>query len=328
MADQSVRETAEIGRQVDLDVMRLLGEARGLETAERRMDRESRIQAYRKAGLDQATATTTADRDLLQLAEARAEVMARIVRDAEAEHQLALARLSGDDSRARWLDTEDRIRRRARQIESDKGLNFGEGVDQAQSEIQQELDAEGLGARRAWLRGVKDDIRNGGIGEALREQLERGTDRWLDRLLDQLAEIDWAAFFKGGGKGIGGASDTAWNALLKSIGWNSAGTDFWPGGLTFVGERGPELLNLPRGSKVVEHNRSMQALRGAVGGAVQPVTHNHFNGNLMTPEFWAEINRRDQAAARAGASQGAASAVSYVRNTASEVQHGDRMLKG
>lgn len=34
------------------------------------------------------------------------------------------------------------------------------------------------------------------------------------------------------------------------VGNNATGTDFWRGGLTMVGERGPELVNLPRGSQV------------------------------------------------------------------------------
>lgn len=266
-AQQSVRETAELGRQVDLEVMRLLGEERSLGLSEKRLDRDARILAYRKAGLDLATATTTADRDQLQIAEARAEVMARIIREAEAEHRLNLARLSGDDGMARWLDIEDRINRRAREIERRGNMNHGEGVDQAQSEIQQELDAEALGARRSWLRGMLSDIKRGGIGDALAEQLDRASDRWLDKLADSLAGLDWGGFLKGlsGGFGGGGWSD-ALGALLGS--GHSAGTDFSEGGFKWVGERGPELLKLPRGSKVTEHNRAMQLTAAAASPVV------------------------------------------------------------
>ncbi|WP_312065151.1 phage tail length tape measure family protein [Brevundimonas sp.] len=266
-AQQSVRETAELGRQVDLEVMRLLGEERSLGLSEKRLDRDARILAYRKAGLDLATATTTADRDQLQIAEARAEVMARIIREAEAEHRLNLARLSGDDGMARWLDIEDRINRRAREIERRGKMNHGEGVDQAQSEVQQELDAEALGARRSWLRGMLSDIKRGGIGDALAEQLDRASDRWLDKLADSLAGLDWGGFLKGlsGGFGGGGWSD-ALGALLGS--GHSAGTDFSEGGFKWVGERGPELLKLPRGSKVTEHNRAMQMTAAAASPVV------------------------------------------------------------
>lgn len=50
----------------------------------------------------------------------------------------------------------------------------------------------------------------------------------------------------------------------------------------------------------------------------------HFQGNLMTPEFWRLIQQGDQRAAQ----QGAASAVGWVHGSAGEVQRGDRMLKG
>ena len=45
----------------------------------------------------------------------------------------------------------------------------------------------------------------------------------------------------------------------RNIGRNADGTDYWPGGLTWVGERGPELVSLPQGSRVysAEDSRSM-----------------------------------------------------------------------
>ncbi len=39
---------------------------------------------------------------------------------------------------------------------------------------------------------------------------------------------------------------------------HAAGTNYAPGGWSWVGERGPELVNLPRGSKVLDANRSKQ----------------------------------------------------------------------
>lgn len=57
-----------------------------------------------------------------------------------------------------------------------------------------------------------------------------------------------------------GASARAWSGGLgKNIGRNADGTDYWPGGLTWVGERGPELVSLPQGSRVysAEDSRSM-----------------------------------------------------------------------
>lgn len=41
---------------------------------------------------------------------------------------------------------------------------------------------------------------------------------------------------------------------IKSIGANADGTDNWRGGLSLVGERGPELVNLPRGAQVIPND--------------------------------------------------------------------------
>ena len=43
---------------------------------------------------------------------------------------------------------------------------------------------------------------------------------------------------------------------------NAAGTDYWRGGTTWVGENGPELVSLPRGSRIMSASESA----GAVGG--------------------------------------------------------------
>ncbi|WP_161567290.1 phage tail tape measure protein [Acidilutibacter cellobiosedens] len=49
---------------------------------------------------------------------------------------------------------------------------------------------------------------------------------------------------------------------VKNIGRNAQGTDYWRGGLTWVGERGPELVNLPRGSKVLSNEKLMEMIKG------------------------------------------------------------------
>lgn len=60
-------------------------------------------------------------------------------------------------------------------------------------------------------------------------------------------------------------------------GHNAAGTDSWRGGLTWVGESGPELVRLPQGTQIIPNQQSMQlagagtdtrALEGLVGQAV------------------------------------------------------------
>jgi hypothetical protein len=69
--------------------------------------------------------------------------------------------------------------------------------------------------------------------------------------------------------GAGGATAPILKAL--GIGGNAGGTDNWGGGLTMVGERGPELVNLPRGAQVIPND----VLRSSGGGSISaPVVFN------------------------------------------------------
>ncbi len=48
--------------------------------------------------------------------------------------------------------------------------------------------------------------------------------------------------------------------LSGGIGLFANGTNYAPGGLSVVGERGPELVNLPQGSGVMSNHKLMQSL--------------------------------------------------------------------
>jgi len=50
---------------------------------------------------------------------------------------------------------------------------------------------------------------------------------------------------------------------ISNIGKNAQGTDYWRGGLTWIGEKGPELIELPRGSKVYSNEKSMEMVSGS-----------------------------------------------------------------
>lgn len=54
-----------------------------------------------------------------------------------------------------------------------------------------------------------------------------------------------------------GSGDYAgWSYNPELGAWNAAGTDDWRGGLTWVGEAGPELVSLPRGSQIYSNQES------------------------------------------------------------------------
>ncbi len=73
-----------------------------------------------------------------------------------------------------------------------------------------------------------------------------------DRLIQQML----------GGLFGGGSGGGALGGLIPGF---AAGTDFAPGGLALVGERGPELVNLPRGARVTPNDQ----LAGAGGGSTK-----------------------------------------------------------
>lgn len=60
---------------------------------------------------------------------------------------------------------------------------------------------------------------------------------------------------------------------IKNIGRNAQGTDYWRGGLTWVGEKGPELIELPTGSKVFSNEKSMEMMGGK--GKSNPASNNN-----------------------------------------------------
>lgn len=56
-----------------------------------------------------------------------------------------------------------------------------------------------------------------------------------------------------------------------AVGQNAQGTNYWRGGLTWVGEQGPELINLPKGTQVYTAQES-ERMATKAGGVTQHIT--------------------------------------------------------
>ena len=86
--------------------------------------------------------------------------------------------------------------------------------------------AETTGAFRDGLGNLIDDIRSGGLKDALSEQLSRAGDRLIDKLLDAFIDMDFS-----GGKAsvLGSWINRGMDALF---GKNADGTEYWRGGPT------------------------------------------------------------------------------------------------
>ena len=79
---------------------------------------------------------------------------------------------------------------------------------------------------------------------------------WLDNKIESIPIL--GSLYSGGKALIGGAADL----IGGLIGGNALGTSYWKGGLTRVGERGGEILNLPSGTQIIPHDVSRRVAGG------------------------------------------------------------------
>lgn len=94
-----------------------------------------------------------------------------------------------------------------------------------------------------------------------------------DKLMSMAADQLFAKAFSGGGGGFGflsnlfsgGAGGAAGAPLNILPPMYASGTDYAKGGLSLIGENGPELLNIPRGSQIVPNDVLRQ---GGMGSSI------------------------------------------------------------
>lgn len=132
-----------------------------------------------------------------------------------------------------------------------------------QKQALEELNDAGRDFAGTLVSGLLDGAK---ASEVLSNALKNLADRFLNSGLD--------ALFGGGGGGIGGLLGSVFGGGGKSDPWAGLrlpgfanGTNSAPGGMSIVGERGPELLNIPRGSQVVSNANIARALKQPAGQA-------------------------------------------------------------
>lgn len=255
------REAAVLTRTTLIEVERIKGNARTADEMAKHGELVQRINAYTQTGLGYYAAWLKAATDMKAVEEGRAEAMSRANAAADLERRARVAGLSGDWRSARELDREISINARAREIEArgrdGRPLNEGEGLAEAKRQIEEETRAALIGARRGWATGLALDIKNSGIKSAMSDQLSRAGDRLIENIIDGLSKVKW---------GDSGAGSWISKGLNMFFGKNAEGTNDWRGGLTWVGERGKELVHLPGGSQVFSHGQSMAMTRKGIGG--------------------------------------------------------------
>lgn len=192
-------------------------------------------------------------------------------------------------------------------------LEYWQGVEKRSNELRPTLDVSGdfvatldeqlQAARQATTDALYDGVRSGleagfyggvpGVIEYLKAQLMRA-------LLDGVSRSLASALSEAAGSSGGG-----WIKAVASVltGGFATGTNYAPGGMAMVGERGPELVKLPRGSTVTPHGIADIRTRAA---AAPVVIQADFTGAVVTEELMASFQAyADQVGARAAA-EGAA----------------------
>lgn len=128
-----------------------------------------------------------------------------------------------------------------------------------------------------------------------------GADSARNAVANLLKEIAKVQFSKGMMMLLG---QTSWGSSLISgigslIGANAAGTSYWQGGLSAINERGGEIVDLPRGSRVIPHDISKRMADQAASGARERVLRVEID---KSPYFDAVVREiSDQSSASMGA---------------------------
>lgn len=123
------------------------------------------------------------------------------------------------------------------------------------------------GSAAAGIKKIREELTS---SQKINKEFADGLDSAFDRLIDNIESgMDAVKAFGievlklltiRGISRILGTSDW-FDGPLITPGANALGTDHWRGGLSWVGERGPELVNLPRGAQVIPNHRL-----GGLGG--------------------------------------------------------------
>lgn len=116
------------------------------------------------------------------------------------------------------------------------------------------------------------------LNDAVRSLLNSLANLAFNQLAVPAAESLGSSLFSGLFSGLfstGGGADISSAAKIRAF---AAGTSFAPGGPALVGEQGPELVNLPRGSEVISADVTRRLLNGGAGAGMTIVQNNDFRG--------------------------------------------------
>jgi len=221
-AEARAVELAQHERSIDLDLAELRNDHEMLRALQDEEFLEQRILDYRELGFGLAESEKRAQRDLLDLEEARADAAARRNAEAALAHDIELARLRGDFDQADRLYELGRIRDRTDELRAD-GMNEADARAQAMREAadrsQAHLQGSFRDAFRSGLRAALDGDLKGFFKNWLEDASFNALSRVLDRLADNLANLISG---QGGGGGLLGSIFSFVTGVAGAVGGGSA----------------------------------------------------------------------------------------------------------
>lgn len=179
------------------------------------------------------------------------------------------------------------------QLENDKYEIAQEGFENRLSALDSfiETETERLEALRDKSVSIMQSETDSYLSE-LQKRIDKQNelkDAALERIeAEKQAEIDrqtsWdtmlnANKFKSARK-IDGKGYSFWDSVWATlIGANASGTDDWRGGLTYINEKGGEIVNLPRHTQIIPHDVSMEMAREYGRQRAMYTTNNNDSNN-------------------------------------------------
>lgn len=142
--------------------------------------------------------------------------------------------------------------------------------------------------RSEWQKLVEDtkklfqglgDIDLGKIGRKIGKSLVDGFNEEIKKVTDKLNSLS------GSGSVVGSMGGTMFDSITGAFDKNADGTRDYPGGWSWVGEEGPELMYVPKGSDIYSNPESKQMSN------TQNVTFN-INGVQNPTAIWQFINKQ------------------------------------
>jgi len=260
------------------------GNAKRLDALQDNLDKEDRAYATRTAKLkdkyddEVKNAQSAYDRKREKLQEslnqeqgilqAHAADVARIGEQQKADDITRLERkFAEENSKAQthYNDQVEKIRDAANRQGVAQISGFGAGAMAQSPALSQQFNRIGTDMGNKMSDGIKKGVHNGlrSLGGDIGNSIQ-----------GLFSGIDHATGAVSGLKAIGSAIIGGLSAIGGFLAYDS-GTNFHPGGMALVGESGPELVNLPRGSSVLSSGPTQQFLQGGGSGASVHIEHFH-----------------------------------------------------